>query len=131
MKTRRRTRRIMSLTSLVDVVFLLLFFFALTLHFSPEEGIPVDLPAAATAERRETGEVVLEVNRETLRLNGEAIAADTLQAELERRFSGTEAIRIRADRELPLNRLVTVVDAIRQAGFRHFDLMTQGVPEQP
>lgn len=121
----------MSLTPLVDVVFLLLLFFALTLHFSPEEGIPVDLPVAATAERREAGEVVLEVNRETLILNGEPIAMETLKMELIRRFSGTEDIQIRADRELPLNRLVAVVDAIRQAGFRHFDLMAQAAAEQP
>ena len=40
-KRRKRARNSMSITPLVDVVFLLLLFFALTLHFSPEEAISV------------------------------------------------------------------------------------------
>lgn len=48
-KRRKRARNSMSITPLVDVVFLLLLFFALTLHFSPEEAISVELPTYATS----------------------------------------------------------------------------------
>ena len=46
-KRRKRARNSMSITPLVDVVFLLLLFFALTLHFSPEEAISVELPTSS------------------------------------------------------------------------------------
>ncbi len=128
METRRRTRRIMSLTPLVDVVFLLLLFFALTLHFSPEEAISVDLPAASTAERQKEREAVLEVNREEMRLNGGKVSLDSLETELKRRFPPTEVIRIRADRNLPLSGLVDVVYVMRRAGFCRFDLTTRKPP---
>ena len=51
-KRRTRARNNMSITPLVDVVFLLLLFFALTLHFSPEEAISVELPMKKSAVLR-------------------------------------------------------------------------------
>lgn len=129
METRRRTRHIMSLTPLVDVVFLLLLFFALTLHFSPEEGIPVDLPVASTSQKTEKREAILTVNQENVYLNNVEVSAENLEDELRRCLFFSESIQIRADRQLALERLVTIIDSIRRAGFRHFDLMTQQVSQ--
>lgn len=129
METRRRTRHIMSLTPLVDVVFLLLLFFALTLHFSPEEGIPVDLPVASTSQKTEKREAILTVNQENVYLNNVEVSAENLEDELRRCLLFSERIQIRADRQLALERLVTIIDSIRRAGFRHFDLMTQQVSQ--
>lgn len=119
----------MSLTPLVDVVFLLLLFFALTLHFSPEEGIQVDLPAASTARKTEKREAILTVNQENVYLNNVEVSAENLEAELRKCLLSSESIQIRADRQLALERLVTIIDSIRRAGFRHFDLMTQQVSQ--
>lgn len=119
----------MSLTPLVDVVFLLLLFFALTLHFSPEEGIPVDLPVASTSQKTEKREAILTVNQENVYLNNVEVSAENLEDELRRCLLFSESIQIRADRQLALERLVTIIDSIRRAGFRHFDLMTQQVSQ--
>ena len=60
-KRRTRARNNMSITPLVDVVFLLLLFFALTLHFSPEEAISVELPTSSSANQQAETEIILTV----------------------------------------------------------------------
>ena len=60
-KRRTRARNNMSITPLVDVVFLLLLFFALTLHFSPEEAISVELPTSSSAKQQAETEIILTV----------------------------------------------------------------------
>ena len=57
-KRRKRARNSMSITPLVDVVFLLLLFFALTLHFSPEEAISVELPTSSSAKQQSETEII-------------------------------------------------------------------------
>ncbi|WP_462407408.1 biopolymer transporter ExbD, partial [Bilophila wadsworthia] len=63
-KRRKRARNSMSITPLVDVVFLLLLFFALTLHFSPEEAIFVELPTSSSAKQQSETEIILTVTPE-------------------------------------------------------------------
>lgn len=130
MKIRRRTRarNIMSITPLVDVVFLLLLFFALTLHFSPEEAISVDLPASSSAEKQSETEIILTVtSEEAIHLNGMEIPMDSLGVELGKlRMPNEErSIQVRTDQQVAIGKIVVIIDAIRGAGFQHFDLMTR------
>ncbi|HKI60353.1 MAG TPA: biopolymer transporter ExbD, partial [Mariprofundaceae bacterium] len=45
----RRSGQAPNLTPLIDIVFLLLVFFMLTAHFVRDEGLPIELPEAASA----------------------------------------------------------------------------------
>ena len=127
-KRRKRARNSMSITPLVDVVFLLLLFLALTLHFSPEEAISVELPTSAK-QQSET-EIILTVTPEgVIRLNGKDVPSQSLETELAslRKIDEKQAVQVRADQEVEVGKLVAIIDAIRNAGFQHFDLMTQQV----
>ena len=76
-KRRKRARNSMSITPLVDVVFLLLLFFALTLHFSPEEAISVELPTSSSAKQQSETEIILTVTPEgVIRLNGKDVPVE-------------------------------------------------------
>ena len=82
-KRRKRARNSMSITPLVDVVFLLLLFFALTLHFSPEEAISVELPTSSSAKQQSETEIILTVTPEgVIRLNGKDVPSQSLETEL-------------------------------------------------
>ena len=82
-KRRTRARNNMSITPLVDVVFLLLLFFALTLHFSPEEAISVELPTSSSAKQQAETEIILTVPPEgMIRLIGKDVASQSLETEL-------------------------------------------------
>ena len=121
-KRRKRARNSMSITPLVDVVFLLLLFFALTLHFSPEEAISVELPTSSSAKQQSETEGVI-------RLNGKDVPSQSLETELAslRKIDEKQAVQVRADQEVEVGKLVAIIDAIRNAGFQYFDLMTQQV----
>ena len=129
-KRRKRARNSMSITPLVDVVFLLLLFFALTLHFSPEEAISVELPTSSSAKQQSETEIILTVTPEgVIRLNGKDVPSQFLETELAslRKIDEKQAVQVRADQEVEVGKLVAIIDAIRNAGFQHFDLMTQQV----
>ena len=128
-KRRKRARNSMSITPLVDVVFLLLLFFALTLHFSPEEAISVELPTSSSAKQQSETEIILTVTPEgVIRLNGN-VPTQSLETELAslRKIDEKQAVQVRADQEVEVGKLVAIIDAIRNAGFQYFDLMTQQV----
>ena len=129
-KRRKRARNSMSITPLVDVVFLLLLFFALTLHFSPEEAIFVELPTSSSAKQQSETEIILTVTPEgVIRLNGKDVPSQFLETELAslRKIDEKQAVQVRADHEVEVGKLVAIIDAIRNAGFQYFDLMTQQV----
>lgn len=129
-KRRKRARNSMSITPLVDVVFLLLLFFALTLHFSPEEAIFVELPTSSSAKQQSETEIILTVTPEGVsRLNGKDVPSQFLETELAslRKIDEKQAVQVRADQEVEVGKLVAIIDAIRNAGFQYFDLMTQQV----
>ena len=131
-KRRKRARNSMSITPLVDVVFLLLLFFALTLHFSPEEAISVELPTSSSAKQQSETEIILTVTPEGVsRLNGKDVPSQSLETELAslRKIDEKQAVQVqvRADQEVEVGKLVAIIDAIRNAGFQYFDLMTQQV----
>ena len=124
-KRRKRARNSMSITPLVDVVFLLLLFFALTLHFSPEEAIFVELPTSSSAKQQSETEIILTVTPEgVIRLNGKDATSKFLETELAslRKIDEKQAVNVRE-----VGKLVAIIDAIRHAGFQYFDLMTQQV----
>ena len=127
-KRRKRARNSMSITPLVDVVFLLLLFFALTLHFSPEEAISVELPTSSSAKQQSETEIILTVTPEgVIRLNGKDVPSQSLELASLRKIDEKQAVQVRADQEVEVGKLVAIIDAIRNAGFQYFDLMTQQV----
>ncbi|MAP14035.1 MAG: biopolymer transporter ExbD [Oceanibulbus sp.] len=76
----RRRRNRLSMTSLIDVIFLLLLFFMLTSTFS--KFAEIELAAATSGAGAETGvkPFFLQLTTEGLRLNGDALAFDALTA---------------------------------------------------
>ena len=55
---RRRRRSLISLTPLIDVVFILLIFFMLASSFSTEEAIELSMPGSGAAEGALPGSLV-------------------------------------------------------------------------
>ena len=127
-RRRIRTRNAMSITPLVDVVFLLLLFFALTLHFSPEEAITVELPTSSSAEKQSETTIILTMTPEGgIHLNDMEIPIESLEMELGklRMLNDERSVQVRTDHQVAIGKVVAIVDAIRSAGFQHFDLMTR------
>ena len=132
-KTRNRSKApALALTSMLDVIFLLLCFFVTVSVFSQwESEISIKLPKATTAEapERMPGEIIVNLSKEGLvTVNGRALKLDELKDRLTRisKFYPGQPVIIRADRETKYDHLVKVVDTCREADVWNFSLATEG-----
>jgi biopolymer transport protein ExbD len=119
---RPRRRRLIGLTPLIDVVFILLVFFMLVTAFDPWQPLPLllaDAPSAASdpsAGRSARIEVAADGG---LRLNGVAIEAAALRVRLEQLRTDRpplERVTIAPAAEAALQALLPAIDAARLAG---------------
>lgn len=120
----------LALTSMLDVIFLLLCFFVTVSVFSQwESEISIKLPSAKTADEpdRLPGEIIANVAKDgSVRVNGAELTLTQLGEKLERiaKFYSGQAVIIRADKETPYEYLVNVIDTCRGAGVWNFSLAT-------
>ncbi|MBE6383592.1 MAG: biopolymer transporter ExbD [Lentisphaerae bacterium] len=120
----------LALTSMLDVIFLLLCFFVTVSVFSQwESEISIKLPSAKTADEpdRLPGEIIANVAKDgSVRVNGAELTLTQLGERLERiaKFYSGQAVIIRADKETPYEYLVNVIDTCRGAGVWNFSLAT-------
>lgn len=122
----------LALTSMLDVIFLLLCFFVTVSVFSQwESEISITLPSAKTAEEpgRLPGEIIVNLDKEgAVRVNGAPLSLAELEnrlAKISKFYPGQQVI-IRADKETKYDNLVKVVDACRAGNVWNFSLATEG-----
>ncbi|HET8729196.1 MAG TPA: biopolymer transporter ExbD [Alphaproteobacteria bacterium] len=121
----RQRRRIISLTPLIDVVFILLVFFMLATSFDDWRSISLDPPAAAARGTGMEGAVLVRIGDEGIDVNGVPVAADALGREVGTLITGDPEARvlIQPASEVPLQRIVTVVDQLALAGITNVRLL--------
>ena len=121
-----------ALTSMLDVIFLLLCFFVTVSVFSQwESEISIKLPASKTSEQPERlpGEIIVNLTKEgVVKVNGAAMPLPELKARLAKiaKFYPGQPVIIRADRETRYEALVNVMDTCREADVWNFSLATEG-----
>lgn len=106
-------RRRMSLTSLIDVIFLLLLFFMLTATFSRFGDVELTT-GGGTGVSDVTRPVFVQLRANTLTLNGEPVALERLQQALATRRSeaGADAVVLSVSDEATAQQLVDVIGAV-------------------
>ena len=128
------------LTSLIDVVFLLLIFFMVSTTFERQAALKIDLPEASStqieAELPERLELVIDATGR-MYLNDQQLVdgrAQTLVAALTEKVGEDRsmALVLRADRETPHHFVVTAMDVAAHLGFKNLSIATDrsdGSPE--
>lgn len=105
-------KRLISLTPLIDVVFLLLVFFMLTASFLEPGVVTLDARESEGASGRPLPIVRLTSEGELLHQGRPATPAA-----LAKRLS-EPGLRLESAREVPLQRLIDTVEALEAAGFK-------------
>lgn len=127
-RNKDRYRMQSPMTSLIDIVFLLLIYFLLTTNFIVEEGITIKLPDAKASAPQIRQEITVMVDEE-----GKAYMADT-EVPLDQLFTrikemiGNDKDRlviIKADKTVVLNKAVRVMDIAKAAGASRLSLATE------
>lgn len=122
----------LALTSMLDVIFLLLCFFVTVSVFSQwESEITIKLPSASTAEEpdRLPGEIIVNLDKSgKVTVNGKALELRDLESRLAKvaKFYPDQAVIIRADRDVRYELLVGVIDTCRAANVWNFSFATEG-----
>lgn len=121
----------LSLTPLIDVVFLLLIFFLVTSEFENEEKrLDIVLPSATTAVPMisKPREIVIDIDREgTVFLSGQPTSLGELQKLLKVAAASNptnQSVVIRADRSTAFQPVVNVMDLCNQSGISDYSVTT-------
>ena len=128
---RSRRKVLINVTSLIDVVFLLLLFFVVTSTFLETSGLDLTLPEAGTAEAEPREDPTVRLTAEGGLYVGErAVPADSLAAVLRGLLAdGAEGVILEADERVEHGRVVAAMDAARDAGAEGITVGTR--PEAP
>lgn len=138
MKFRKRTKQKagplanLDLTPIVDVVFNLLIFFALSLNFAATSGgINVKLPQASSAEPIKSENITINLTRE-----GKIYYNDKLSnnEDIKKRLKGVKnkssLVIIRADNLVAHGRVVQAMDLVKSEGFSRLAIAVDQAPSK-
>ena len=116
---------IINITSLIDVMFLLLNFFMVTSTFKNQPAINLVLPRSATASETVDTPAILFLTAEgDIYLNDTLVDLESLAQRLEKMHteSGEDRMVLRADEDAAHGDVVKLIDTIKQSGFTRVSL---------
>ena len=120
------------ITPIVDTVFNLLIFFALSLNFAATSGgINIKLPQASSAEPVKADQLTINLTKDgKLYLNDKIITLDKLSETLEKNQNKESLVIIRADSLVPHGRVVEVMDTVKTKGYSRLAIAVEHAPSQ-
>jgi len=116
------------ITPMLDIVFIMLIFFVVTTSFVKESGIDVNRPSASTAERKETGSILVAISQDNIVwIDKRRVNPDAIRPNIERLHAENPegAVVIQADKASTSGLLVKVMDQIRLAGVTNISIAAQ------
>ena len=117
-----------NLTPMLDVVFIMLIFFIVTTSFVKESGLDVSRPEAATAERKERGNILVAISQnDQVWIDRRQVDVRAIRANIERLHAENPqgSVVIQADENSRTGLLVQVMDAARLAGVENVSLAAE------
>lgn len=128
---RHRRRPSINITSLIDVMFLLLIFFMVSSTFKQDSAIDITLPQAESATAREltTHEITVDAAGQAY-LGGEPVDEAKLRADLEAilRADPNAPLVLRADEGADFGKVLRVIDIARSLHAANLVIPTAPLP---
>ncbi|MCP1438638.1 biopolymer transport protein ExbD [Erwinia persicina] len=118
------------LIPMIDVMmFLLVFFVLISLNVIPSQGMKTQLPGAASAQQLKPQQhaIVTLGTDNRLELDGQPVTPETLVNRLKAQQEDGQktAIVLNSDKSVPVERLIAVMDSLRQGGFTAISIATR------
>lgn len=129
-KNRRGMLPSFQMTSMMDIIFLMLFFFITTSIFSQwEYEVTISLPSAKSGKvpDRLPGEIIINIAKDgRVSVNQQDLTLEALKGRLDRlaRYFPGQPVVLRADKETRYEALIKVVDTCRMADIWNFSMAT-------
>jgi biopolymer transport protein ExbD len=118
-----------NITPLLDLAFVLLIIFMITTPLL-ENSMSLIIPSSAAKNSAVTTSLVQTIaidRNEAIRLNNKPVELDALTAQLAemKRANADVAVVIRPDRDLPVQKLITLMDALQRAQIMKVGIATR------
>ena len=125
-RERKRKSPSITITSLIDVVFLLLVFFMVSTTFAERPGIKLELSSASSAEPSKLEPLTLTIDdKGRMYLNDEGVGEDELRRKLKEEAKGPDVtLTLKADKAVPYGYVIRAMDISRQSGIRNIVSLT-------
>lgn len=114
-----------NITSLIDVMFLLLIFFMVTSTFKNQPAIDLALPRSSTAQEVLLAPTIIYLTRDgQLFLDNVTVSKQELSARLRQlqAATGEDQVVLRADEQAEHGAVVGLIDLIKESGYRRVSL---------
>ena len=117
-----------SLSSLTDIVFLLLIFFLLTSQFVVQTGVKVKLPASKMNEQSIPTKMIVSLTEDgKVYVGSEEVELNSLPVKLDelKNQANEEHLIIRADKSVNIDLVIKVIDAAKSVDVNSFTIETE------
>jgi biopolymer transport protein ExbD len=119
-KRRKEEDQMLSIVPLIDTIFFLMLFFAVTYDFDLASGIHIDMPEVTQKSAEdESNKVTLIMNKSAeIYLGGEKIDQKALEMKLQNlvKEKGALSVVLQADKDVSHGKVVQIMDIAKNAG---------------
>ena len=126
---RKKTRKVqINITSLIDVLFLLLIFFMVSSTFVEKPGMDLELPESESSTLKEVKDMVLQIQPDDkMFLNGKDVSMSNIRTYLEEEYRNNPdaALILKADKAVTHGKVVSIMDLAKQLGITKLIIATR------
>jgi biopolymer transport protein ExbD len=125
---KKRRKIFINITSLIDVLFLLLIFFMISSTFVEQPGMKLELPESKSFTTEKIKELTLDINADqSMTLNGEPVTMENLEQRFKDLLPSLEekSLVLKADKTVTHGTVVKVMDLAKLSGIEKIIIATQ------
>lgn len=127
----QKKRTQINLTSLIDVLFLLIIFFSVSTQFTNQQAIDINLPTSETSSTLSTTEklIIIMRNENELFINGNPIKWGEIKLEVKKeKYDRKQKVILNIDKDITHGKVVTLLDILKLNNFKKVVFGTYGNP---
>lgn len=114
-----------NITSLVDILFILLIFVLVSTTFLEQPALDIELPKAKSAGLEDMKETVVSITKSgALYVNNQMISKERLAGVLQMRKDQDEPVVLKADKDVPYGLVIEIMDIMRTSGVKRLVALT-------
>jgi biopolymer transport protein ExbD len=124
-----KKRNGINLTALVDILFLLIIFFAVSTQFTNQSAIGINLPESKTSSQVsiESKLIIIVQNDETLIINGQIVSWDAVGAIIKKdKYDRSQKVILNIDKMVVHGKVIKLLDVLKLNGFKKVVFGTYG-----
>lgn len=125
---KKRKKVVINITSLIDVLFLLLIFFMVSSTFLEQPGMKLELPETKSNAPEKIENFILEITPDgAMTLNGESVRIDNLEGKFKEMLPNVQekSLVLKADKNVPHGDVVKVMDLAKLSGLEKIVIATK------